>query len=209
MSNEHLRETEMSLKAKGLLSLMLSLPDNWQYSISGLCSLCKESESAIKAAIAELKSFGYLSVKMKKPNETESGKIEYEYTVFELPQKEGAEPKNETDEPDFSKTKAARKAKKKRKKRKEKCGKLPFSKKHEKQSAEKQGTENQPTEKHGLINTKEQITEIKKTEISITDKENHVKEKPQKSDVENFSRPFEEITMAEIQKAVNGYFGCA
>ena len=86
MSNEHLREKDMSLKAKGLLSLMLSLPDDWEYSIKGLCALCKESEAAIRAAIAELKNFGYLEITMKKPNETKSGKIEYEYTVFEVSQ---------------------------------------------------------------------------------------------------------------------------
>ena len=44
MSNHHLREKKMSLKAKGLLSMMLSLPDDWNYSIAGLVSICKENE---------------------------------------------------------------------------------------------------------------------------------------------------------------------
>ena len=48
MSNYHLREKKMSLKAKGLLSLMLALPPNWDYSIRGLVSICKEKELAIK-----------------------------------------------------------------------------------------------------------------------------------------------------------------
>lgn len=57
MSNYHFKETEMSLKAKGLLSLMLSLPDDWDYSLLGLVRICKESETAIKSALTELKKF--------------------------------------------------------------------------------------------------------------------------------------------------------
>ena len=60
MSNYHLKEKDMSLKAKGLLSLMLSLPDNWDYSISGLVSICKENETEIKSILKELEEFGYL-----------------------------------------------------------------------------------------------------------------------------------------------------
>lgn len=85
MSNEHLREKEMSLKAKGLFSLMLSLPEDWNYSINGLCKICKENKSAIKSALSELKDFGYLDIVMKLPNETESGRIEYEYRIFQHP----------------------------------------------------------------------------------------------------------------------------
>ena len=62
MSNYHFKEKEMSLKAKGLLSVMLSLPDNWDYTISGLVSICKENETAIKSALNELKKFGYLQI---------------------------------------------------------------------------------------------------------------------------------------------------
>lgn len=85
MSNTHLREKKMSLKAKGLLSMMLSLPDEWNYSISGLVSLCKENESAVRSALNELKQFGYLVITKKMPNETENGKIAYEYDVYEQP----------------------------------------------------------------------------------------------------------------------------
>jgi hypothetical protein len=92
MSNAHFKEKEMSLKAKGLLSLMLSLPDNWDYSIAGLVAICKENETAIKSTLNELKSFGYLIVTKKMPNETESGRIEYEYNIYEQPQgKQGKE----------------------------------------------------------------------------------------------------------------------
>ena len=83
MSNEHLRDKRLSLKAKGLLSVMLSLPDTWDYSISGLVAICKESETAVKSTLGELKSCGYLVVTKKMPNETESGRIEYVYDIFE------------------------------------------------------------------------------------------------------------------------------
>ena len=83
ISNTHLREREMSLKAKGLLSLMLSLPDNWDYSIEGLVAICKESETAIKSTLGELKKFGYLDITR---NRTSAGLFDYVYTVFEKPQ---------------------------------------------------------------------------------------------------------------------------
>lgn len=86
MSNYHLKEKEMSLKAKGLLSLMLSLPDDWDYSISGLVAICKENETAIKSTLLELKQFGYLEIIKKLPNETDTGRFEYEYIVYEQKQ---------------------------------------------------------------------------------------------------------------------------
>lgn len=86
ISNRHLREKEMSLKAKGLLSLMLALPDDWAYSINGLVEICKEEESAINSTLKELKQFGYLSVDKLMPDKTKSGRIEYIYNIFEIPQ---------------------------------------------------------------------------------------------------------------------------
>ena len=86
ISNRHLREKEMSLKAKGLLSVMLGLPDDWKYSINGLVAICKEEESAINSTLKELKIFGYLRVDKLMPNETKSGRIEYIYNIFESPQ---------------------------------------------------------------------------------------------------------------------------
>lgn len=91
MSNAHFKVKEMSLKAKGLLSLMLSLPDTWDYSIAGLCAICKENQSAIKSTLDELKKFGFLVVTKHMPNETDSGRIEYEYNIYERPQKQAAE----------------------------------------------------------------------------------------------------------------------
>lgn len=83
MSNFHLKEKEMSLKAKGLLSLMLSLPDNWDYSITGLVSLSKDNITSIKSTLKELKSFGYLEIKKLSPNQTQSGRFEYKYIIYE------------------------------------------------------------------------------------------------------------------------------
>ena len=88
MSNEHLKDRRLSLKAKGLISVMLSLPDTWDYSISGLVAICRESETAVKSTLDELKSCGYLVVTKKMPNETESGRIEYVYDIFERAQTE-------------------------------------------------------------------------------------------------------------------------
>lgn len=87
MSNYHLKEKNMSLKAKGLLSMMLSLPDDWDYSLAGLIAICKENETAVRSALKELKDFGYLRVDKMMPNETKTGRIEYVYNVFEKPQK--------------------------------------------------------------------------------------------------------------------------
>lgn len=83
MSNHHLRNREMSLKAKGLMSLMLSLPPQWDYSIGGLVSICKESHTSIRSAIKELEENNYL-IRERKNNE--KGYFVYEYTLYEMPQ---------------------------------------------------------------------------------------------------------------------------
>jgi hypothetical protein len=88
MSNTHFREKGMSLKAKGLLSLMLSLPSDWVYSIEGLVAICKENETAITSTLKELKMFGYISVTKVMPNKTKSGRIEYWYEIYETPQRD-------------------------------------------------------------------------------------------------------------------------
>jgi len=83
MCNFHFKEKEMSLKAKGLLSLMLSLPDCWDYSIAGLVAICKENENAINSALKELEIFGYLKRNKIFPNKNNNGRIEYEYIIYE------------------------------------------------------------------------------------------------------------------------------
>ena len=77
MSNYHLRDKELSLKAKGLLSVMLSLPDTWDYSIAGLASICKEGMESIKNTLKELKDHDYLVVTKCLPSKENDGKISY------------------------------------------------------------------------------------------------------------------------------------
>ena len=85
MSNYHLQDKNLSYKAKGLLSFMLSLPDDWDYSLKGLCKISKENETSIKTGLQELKDYGYLVIDKLFPNQTQSGKIEYRYNIYEMP----------------------------------------------------------------------------------------------------------------------------
>ena len=86
MSNTHFKERGMSLKAKGLLSLMLSLPDDWSYNIKGLCALSKDGKDSVMSALSELEKFGYLT----RTRETDSkGRFTgVRYDIFETPQRE-------------------------------------------------------------------------------------------------------------------------
>ena len=84
MSNHHLRNTELSLKAKGLLSLMLSLPENWDYTTKGLSFICKDGIDSINGGIRELEANGYV---IRKRLRNEKGQLTItEYTIFEQPQ---------------------------------------------------------------------------------------------------------------------------
>lgn len=85
MSNNHLRDNNISLKARGLLSTILSLPDDWNYSINGLVSICKENESSIKSGLNELKEAGYVVIEKLYSNESGTGKFKYVYNIFESP----------------------------------------------------------------------------------------------------------------------------
>ena len=88
MSNHHFKEKKMSLKAKGLLSLMLSLPDDWNYSISGLVKLSKDGKDSVMTALAELEKFGYLT-RVQLYNE--KGQFNgIEYNIYEEPQTDSA-----------------------------------------------------------------------------------------------------------------------
>ena len=81
MSNYHLFDKPpLSLKAKGLMSMFLAFPEDWNYSINGLVAICKESRDAIKSTMEELKSRGYLHV--EKIND-ETGKFNYIYHIYE------------------------------------------------------------------------------------------------------------------------------
>ena len=86
MSNYHFKEKKMSLKAKGLLSLMLSLPDDWNYSVSGLVTLSKDGKDSVMSALAELEKFGYL--KRERVTNSKGQFNGVEYNIYEQPQKE-------------------------------------------------------------------------------------------------------------------------
>lgn len=88
MSNCHLKDKRLSLKAKGLLSQMLSLPDDWDFTIAGLVVINQENESAIKSALKELRSTGYLVMTKRMPGQTKSGRIEYIYDIYENPKQQ-------------------------------------------------------------------------------------------------------------------------
>lgn len=84
MSNHHLRNTKLSLKAKGLLSLMLSLPEDWDYTTKGLSHICKDGIDSINSTIKELEVNGYV---VRKRLRNEKGQLTItEYTIFEQPQ---------------------------------------------------------------------------------------------------------------------------
>ena len=82
IDNNYLEDKNISLKAKGLLTLMLSLPDNWKFNIKGLCLLCKESKLAVTNALNELKDNNYLEIEKGYDYD---GKFIYEYTIYENP----------------------------------------------------------------------------------------------------------------------------
>ena len=77
MSNHHLRNTELSLKAKGLLSLMLSLPEDWDYTTKGLAHICKDGVDSITTALKELERHGYLTRQRLRYDNGQLGDIEY------------------------------------------------------------------------------------------------------------------------------------
>ena len=90
MSNYHFRDKNLSLKAKGLLSQMLSLPPNWDYTVAGLVAINKENDTAISSALSELKENGYLIITKLMPDKTDSGRIEYVYDIYEHPHEKQA-----------------------------------------------------------------------------------------------------------------------
>ena len=96
MSNHHLRNANLSLKAKGLLSMMLSLPEDWNYTTRGLAKICKEGVDAIGAALRELEAAGYI---VRHKLRDRQGRIsDTEYVIYEQPQ-----PKNpDTPQPDMA-----------------------------------------------------------------------------------------------------------
>ena len=82
MSNYHLRDKNLSYKAKGLLSFMLSLPDDWDYSINGLTAISKEGVKSIQSILKELEENGYL---IRNRINKSNGQFDYEYLIYEEP----------------------------------------------------------------------------------------------------------------------------
>ena len=83
MANHHLRNTALSLKAKGLLSLMLSLPEDWDYTLSGLARINAEGKDAIRAAVVELEQARYIQ---RRQRIDKAGKFSgNEYIIRECP----------------------------------------------------------------------------------------------------------------------------
>ena len=89
MSNLHLRDGNISLTAKGLLCVALSLPEDWEYSIEGLCKYCKCGKDKMRSAMKELKDNGYLQI--LKTN-AQNGTFDYEYVFYEKKQPDMEKP---------------------------------------------------------------------------------------------------------------------
>ncbi len=92
MSNHHLRDKSLSLKAKGLLSLMLSLPETWDYTLSGLARISLEGKDAIRATVVELEKAGYIQRHQTTGKDGKFGSNEYiirEYPASHEPPPEG------------------------------------------------------------------------------------------------------------------------
>ena len=85
MANYHFMDKSLSWKAKGILSNMLSLPENWDYSLAGLATLASDGMSATRAAIKELEEHGYLE---RKPIRNGGKFVDWEYLIYEKPLEE-------------------------------------------------------------------------------------------------------------------------
>lgn len=83
MANHHLRNTKLSLKAKGLLSLMLSLPEDWDYTTKGLAKICKDGVDSICSTVNELEEHGYV---IRERIRNAKGQLtDIQYTILEQP----------------------------------------------------------------------------------------------------------------------------
>ena len=96
MGNYHFKDRNLSLEAIGLLSFMLSLPEDWNYSLNGLVAIRKEGIKKIRSTLKELQKYGYLTINKK---QKANGRFEYEYLIYETPHT----PKGHVDEGDMDK----------------------------------------------------------------------------------------------------------
>lgn len=186
MSNHHLRNMKLSLKAVGFMSKLLGLPDDWCYSIAGLVKICKEGETAVRSALHELIDEKYVYVEKLPPNYSKSGRFEYVYHIYEIPYE---------DMPDGLE-----------------CPEL-FIKKQAKsalnadtQNVEKQDTENPHLENQGIenqgqlntyiSNTKESSTKECNAAVSVSQKSSS-KSQSKKKAQDNKKNYAEAVTMTE------------
>ena len=105
MSNHHLKNHSITLKAKGLLSLILSLPEDWNYTTRGLAAICKEGVDSIGNALRELEDAGYI---VRNKLRDDKGRIkDTEYVIYEQPQEAHTDQANadqpRTENPDMEK----------------------------------------------------------------------------------------------------------
>ena len=100
MSNHHLRNKELSLKAKGLLSQMLSLPEDWDYTLAGLSHINREKIDAIREAVKELEKAGYI---VRSRERDEKGRLRgADYVIYEQPQPKEPEAATSGEQPPTS-----------------------------------------------------------------------------------------------------------
>lgn len=97
MSNRHLQDARLSLKAKGLLSVMLSLPEDWNYSVRGLAAICREGRSAVASALRELEEAGYVA--RRRVHGPDGRILDTTYAIYETPLEEAAPPRPEDPAP--------------------------------------------------------------------------------------------------------------
>ena len=85
IANDLLQDRRLSWKAKGLMAYVLSLPDDWQFSIDGLAVFSSDGKTVVRNALNELKEFGYLTVSKITPKDSKKGRFEYVYEFRETP----------------------------------------------------------------------------------------------------------------------------
>ena len=87
IDNRYLRDTRLSLKAIGVFTIILSLPDTWEFTIEGFKTICKEGKTSIKSALNELEQYGYLTREQSRDPGGRVGKMKYTfYEVCNIPQ---------------------------------------------------------------------------------------------------------------------------
>ena len=104
MAKFHLRDKRLSLKAKGMMSFLLALPDDWEYTIEGLVTQLKDGTTAVRAALKELEACGYMKIGRERDK---AGRLRGAvYTIYEKPAEETAEtPAAQGDKPNVEKAK--------------------------------------------------------------------------------------------------------